>query len=257
LQAAAARSAKQGQQLSLRFDKLAVDLSNAVGRLPKSDAGKAAAALSYKLTQLGLGKASVFALRNAELALDKTIATTMAGSRALAGQLGTEVNGLVEGAETVLDTAANESDAAIDNGTLALAVITLVSLLVTVLIGWLYINRNVSTRLVNISTVMERLAQGDLSVEISASGNDEISAMARTVDVFKENALEKQRMEAEQKDAQRRAEEDRRQAMLELAQTFEESVLGIVETGIIPRPWRRNPNLPRATSRVFRRQPVN
>ncbi len=230
LQAAAARSPKQGQQLSLRFDKLAVELSNAVNRLPKSEAGKAVADLAYQLTQLGLGKGSVIALRNAELALDQDIAGTMSESRTLAGQLGAEVNGLVEGAETVLDAAASDSEVAIDNGTLALAVITIVSFLVTVLIGWLYINRNVSTRLINISAVMERLAKGDLSVEITANGNDEISAMARTVDVFKENALEKQRMEAEQKDAERRAEEDRRKAMLELAQRFEESVLGIVET---------------------------
>lgn len=230
LQAAAARSPKQGQQLSLRFDKLAVELSNAVNRLPKSEAGKTVADLAYQLTQLGLGKGSVFALRNAELALDQDIAGTMSESRTLAGQLGAEVNGLVEGAETVLDAAAGDSEVAIDNGTLALAVITIVSFLVTVLIGWLYINRNVSNRLINISAVMERLAEGDLSVEIAANGNDEISAMARTVDVFKENALEKQRMEAEQKDAERRAEEDRRKAMLELAQKFEESVLGIVET---------------------------
>jgi methyl-accepting chemotaxis protein len=230
LQAAAARTAKQGKQLSLRFDKLAVDLSNSSNRLPKGEAGKAVADLGTQLTQMGLGKDSVFALRGAELALEGAISETMTQSRVLADQLGGEVNSLVQDAETVLDTAATESDLAIENGTLALMVITAVSLVVTVLIGWLYINRNVSARLVSISGVMGRLADGDLTVEIAAEGHDEISAMARTVDVFKENALEKQRMEAEQKDAERRAAEDRRQAMLDLAKTFEESVLGIVET---------------------------
>ncbi|MDP6691743.1 MAG: hypothetical protein QF384_19775, partial [Alphaproteobacteria bacterium] len=75
----------------------------------------------------------------------------MTQSRVLADQLGGEVNSLVQDAETVLDTAATESDLAIENGTLALMVITAVSLVVTVLIGWLYINRNVSARLVSIS----------------------------------------------------------------------------------------------------------
>jgi methyl-accepting chemotaxis protein len=136
----------------------------------------------------------------------------------------------VENAETVMETASSDSEIAIETGTLALLVITLVSLAVAVLIGWLYINRSLSMRLVRTAAAMERLAGGDLSVEIAAKGHDEISAMARTVGVFKDNALEKQRIESEQKESERRADEEQRQGMLTLAQTFEDSVLGIVET---------------------------
>lgn len=230
LQATTADTLEQNEQLNRRFDKLAVDFSNTARRLPKTDAGKAVADLGYQLTEMGLGKESAFARRGAELGHDQAILETMKQSRELAGRLGLEVNALVEGAETVLDASSTDAELAIENGNLALLIITFVSLVVTVLIGWLYINRNVSVRLVTISSVMERLAGGDLTVEIAASGSDEISAMARTVSVFKDNALEKIRMEEEEHEAERRAEEERRSTMLNLANTFEQSGLGIVET---------------------------
>jgi methyl-accepting chemotaxis protein len=230
LQATAARSAKQGKELQLHFDELATGLTKAMEYLPKDDAGQAVTQLTSQLIQLGLGDDNVFAQRGIELALDEAVAGTMAKSRDLATNLGQEVNGLVTNAETVMETASGNSEQAIENGTLALTVITLISLAIAVLIGWLYINRNVSARLVNTADIMERLADGDLSVEIAATGSDEISAMARTVGVFKENALEKQRIEAEQKELEQRAGADRRKSMLDLALTFEQSVLGIVET---------------------------
>ena len=230
LQATAALSPKQASELKTRFDELSASLAKATEHLPESDAGKQAAQLATQLSGLGLGDGGVFALRDAEFKIEQSVAATMAQSRNLATSLGGEVNGLVEGAETVLEDASAASELAIKNGTLALAAITLVSLGIAVLIGWLYINRNVSARLIRTATVMERLAEGDLSVEIAATGSDEISAMARTVGVFKENALEKQRIEAEQKEQEKRAAADRREAMLELARTFEQSVLGIVET---------------------------
>ncbi|MFP6773444.1 MAG: methyl-accepting chemotaxis protein [Alphaproteobacteria bacterium] len=230
LQATAARSAAQIKALNLRSDKLSVDLSKATIRLPKNPAGKAVADLGRQLTDMGLGKSSVFALRLDELSIDKIITDSMMKSRVLAGKLSLEVNGLVEGAETVLEDASINSEQAIEIGTQALTVITVISLVIAILIGWLYINRGLSMRLVRTAEVMKRLADGDLSVEITAKGNDEISAMVRTLGVFKDNALEKQRIEEEQKQAEARAQEQRRKEMLDLAQSFEASVMGIVET---------------------------
>jgi methyl-accepting chemotaxis protein len=230
LQATAARSVAQIKALNLRSDKLSVDLSKATIRLPKNPAGKAVADLGRQLTDMGLGKSSVFALRLDELSIDKIITDSMMKSRVLAGKLSLEVNGLVEGAETVLEDASINSEQAIEIGTQALTVITVISLVIAILIGWLYINRGLSMRLVRTAEVMKRLADGDLSVEITAKGNDEISAMVRTLGVFKDNALEKQRIEEEQKQAEARAQEQRRKEMLDLAQSFEASVMGIVET---------------------------
>ncbi len=95
----------------------------------------------------------------------------------------------------------------------------------------LFIARRVSVPLSRMSDVMRQLAGGDQSVDVPCVGRaDEIGEMAASVQVFKENAVEKQRLEKEQEAAERRAEEDKRQAMNDLADNFEGSVKGVVDS---------------------------
>ena len=78
---------------------------------------------------------------------------------------------------------------------------------------------------------MANLAAGDHSIEVpSTEKRDDIGAMARTVQVFKENAIEMERLRAEQIEAEKRAQEERRQAMLKLAGDFEDSVKIVVDS---------------------------
>jgi signal transduction histidine kinase len=61
-----------------------------------------------------------------------------------------------------------------------------------------FINRNVGTSLLWLKDKMERLANGDLTVEIDeAERGDEIGAMAKAMRVFKENAQAAQLLQAE------------------------------------------------------------
>lgn len=110
-----------------------------------------------------------------------------------------------------------------------------------------------------LSDTMIVLAGGNLDAEIpNADRDDEVGDMAKSVQVFKENAIERQEMEArqrereeaererqEQEEARKREEEEqrriqeeqraeearaeRRNAMLELADKFEASVMAVVE----------------------------
>jgi methyl-accepting chemotaxis protein len=74
------------------------------------------------------------------------------------------------------------------------------------------------------------LAAGDLTAEVEGSGRgDEVGAMARAVQVFKDNGLEMRRLQAEQEELEAKAERERRAAMLALADGFEASVKGVVE----------------------------
>ncbi|MBE0529670.1 MAG: HAMP domain-containing protein [Rhodospirillales bacterium] len=76
---------------------------------------------------------------------------------------------------------------------------------------------------------MGRLADGDLKVDIPAQDRrDEIGRMAEAVKVFKDNAVEKVRLEAEQEAKDRQAETEKRAAILKLADTFEASVGHVV-----------------------------
>jgi methyl-accepting chemotaxis protein len=78
--------------------------------------------------------------------------------------------------------------------------------------------------------VMTRLADGDNTVTIAGTDRgDEIGEMAQAVQIFKDNAIEKQRLEEEQAAGALRAEEEKRQAMYALADRFERQVKDVVD----------------------------
>jgi methyl-accepting chemotaxis protein len=156
-------------------------------------------------------------------------------------------------------TELNESAVSEANTSLVIAVITLVVVLSIAGVSIYIVLFRVTKPINSISDVMIVLAGGNLDVEVPFSDRtDEIGTMAGSVQVFKENALERQRLEAEQRDReeaerQRQAEEEerarqaeeerrireeqqaeearkeRRQAMLDLADQFEASVMAVVD----------------------------
>ncbi|MDB5616345.1 methyl-accepting chemotaxis protein [Tardiphaga sp.] len=93
----------------------------------------------------------------------------------------------------------------------------------------LLLSRNISLSLTGLKDKMERLVGGDLSVDISeASRSDEVGEMAKAVQVFKNNAVAMQAMQAEQKELGAQAERQKKQLMREMADGFEARIGGIV-----------------------------
>ena len=88
---------------------------------------------------------------------------------------------------------------------------------------------NVARPLAKLEGEMRRLAEGDLS---ATSGDthrrDEVGAMATAVGVFRDNAIETQRLREAHARDQQMAEAERRASMQELAQAFLAEVDGIV-----------------------------
>ncbi|MDG4603083.1 MAG: methyl-accepting chemotaxis protein [Defluviicoccus sp.] len=77
---------------------------------------------------------------------------------------------------------------------------------------------------------MTTLASGETGIDIPGRDrSDEIGAMAQAVQVFKDNAIAKARLEAEQEEGKRRAESQQRQLMDQLAAKFEAEINGIVQ----------------------------
>ena len=75
--------------------------------------------------------------------------------------------------------------------------IALLSLLVAGLVLGGYIQRNVIRRLVALESATRAIANGRYDVELDDDGNDELSSMSRALRVFRNNALEKQRLDDE------------------------------------------------------------
>ena len=77
---------------------------------------------------------------------------------------------------------------------------------------------------------MLKLAEGELDVEIDRSGaRDEIGEMAEAMVIFKDNALEKRRLEAERL-AEQQARDRRQEATDRLTHDFNQSVEGVLQS---------------------------
>jgi methyl-accepting chemotaxis protein len=81
-----------------------------------------------------------------------------------------------------------------------------------------------------ITSAMRRLADGDNTVEISASSrSDEIGAIASAVQVFKDNALAMTRLQNEQQRLNEKAEIAKKQGMNDLADAFGKGIGTVVD----------------------------
>jgi hemerythrin-like metal-binding protein len=93
------------------------------------------------------------------------------------------------------------------------------------------IARSIVVPLAGMTNAMTELSKGNKRVEIPARDrHDEIGAMAEAMEIFKENTLRMDKMQAEQEEAKHRAEADRKKAMNKMADNFEESVGKVIET---------------------------
>jgi methyl-accepting chemotaxis protein len=93
----------------------------------------------------------------------------------------------------------------------------------------LIVVRTVVRPLRTLAVAMHEIAHGKLDVAIPGIGrHDEIGEMAAAIDVFKRNAGDRQRLEAEATEAKERNAAQRSAAMKKLADEFEAAVGGIV-----------------------------
>jgi methyl-accepting chemotaxis protein len=111
-------------------------------------------------------------------------------------------------------------DAALADGRNLSLVIGGLVLLLAMLVAW-RMNRDIAKPLAGMTGTMRRLAADDLSVEVPRTARrDEIGDMAEALAVFKENAVERQRLQSAQVDADQ-ASAQRRAAVQEMAATVE------------------------------------
>lgn len=92
------------------------------------------------------------------------------------------------------------------------------------------IGRGITLPIKGMTSVMRLLAEGNLTVDVPSLDNkDEVGQMARAVEVFKDNAIKVKAMQADQAKAEERAAAERKKAMLDMADRFEASVMGVVK----------------------------
>jgi methyl-accepting chemotaxis protein len=97
-------------------------------------------------------------------------------------------------------------------------------------LAWIVSQSGVVKPIRRIVEALGRLAKGDLDVEVyGADRKDEVGDIAKTMQVFKDTALEARRMAADEAEA--RAERERRAAKVdELTRDFDKAVSGVLES---------------------------
>jgi methyl-accepting chemotaxis protein len=107
----------------------------------------------------------------------------------------------------------------------------LAGVLLGVAIGVLLGHRGISRPIGRIVECLERLVKNDVAVEIYGQGRrDEIGQLAAAAQAFKESLLRSQALERQTRETELRAAEEKRSSMNRLANTFESSVKGVVQT---------------------------
>ena len=176
----------------------------------------------------------------AYLALDGKFLATADATAAVAlyrGTMRTEFNRFQDVLQAVITLNVNHAKQAGDLGAAlgqsghswVLIVLGLTAALTT-LIGGAAI-RGIAMPIRAMTTAMRRLAENDLSVEIYGTGRgDEIGAMAKAVAVFKQNAVARARLEAEQTQQAQRAAEEKRTALVGMAEKIETETTSALES---------------------------
>ena len=101
---------------------------------------------------------------------------------------------LVDGAGQYADANLASTVGSFDQGRVLLATICVISVVAATLTAWVWVGNGVLRRLSRVSDRMRSMAQGDLEAPVPEVGRDEIGELARALEVFRQHALEVQRL---------------------------------------------------------------
>jgi len=110
------------------------------------------------------------------------------------GELGALVDDLVARASLQARTAADDSSALTRLGTWLVLGVSVIALVSAFTIGWKFFGERLLARVRHLSNAMSEMSKGDLEVEVKISGNDEVTDMAGSLEVFRQHAVEVQRL---------------------------------------------------------------
>ena len=175
-----------------------------------------------KLRPFAVGDDSVPALRRREIVSIVEGTKLLSENAELSKSLTAKVAGLTVAASKDIADANAKALSVLRFSTWVLVIAVILSLISSVLIGWLYVGRNVVARLTTLSGAMRAIVGGRRDIAIPARGSDEIAEMARAVEVFRDNAIALDQFMAEQEQAAVRLEKVVEERTHELSQSVAE-----------------------------------
>jgi GAF domain/His Kinase A (phospho-acceptor) domain/HAMP domain len=178
--------------------------------------------LTGRIRTLAFGPDAILAIRGRELDLVSRAEKLIGENADLSVRLTAAVDRLVWEAETDVSDSAGSAVSVQRLSARVLLVFAALSLLSSVLIVWLYVGRNLIRRLMRLNSGMLAIAGGSHHTPIDVSGGDEVAEMARVVEVFRKNTLERDELLAEKAQAAERLEQQVKERTADLARSVEE-----------------------------------
>lgn len=120
-----------------------------------------------------------------------------ADNQQLAARLGGIAQDMLASSQDFAASTAKDSQQALKAGLYVLVVTSLIAVVLSSLIVWLYVERGVVRQLTAVSTAMRRLTQGDLNVEMKEEGAPELRSLAAAVVAFRNESQHRRNLETE------------------------------------------------------------
>jgi signal transduction histidine kinase/CheY-like chemotaxis protein len=136
------------------------------------------------------GPKSIVRARGDELAVLAEGEKLVAENKELSRKLTAAVDRLVAAADIEIAAAGHEAVTVQRYGTAVVLGAALLSLVSSVLIVWLYVDRSLLARLAGLSQSMLAIAGGNLRASLPSAGHDEIGRMAEALRSFRDTAIE-------------------------------------------------------------------
>ena len=152
------------------------------------------APLTDSLFRFGIADQGALDLLASRLETHRVQRELLAQNRGIAVDLLAEVDAFVDSVNANVENAALQSAQAVFTGKVILAAISGVSVGGALLIAYLFIGRVLLNRLEHLSVRMRDMAEGDLETEVEVRGHDEVTEMSEALEVFRQHALEVQRL---------------------------------------------------------------
>ena len=192
-----------------------------------------AAGIDPSVASLGDGQ-GVFAVRGQQLALLERAAELSVSFDDVSASLDDSVSALLSTAGAQSATALGSAVNTFDQGRLILTLISIVSVVAATLASWIWVGNGMVRRLSRMSERMRNMAGGDLETPVPEVGEDEIGELANALEVFRQQALEVQRLNLVEKlyGELRIANEELKQMQARLVAQEKLAALGELVSGV-------------------------
>ena len=182
------------EPLRERFESTVGDARRALDSLIQHPSHNELTNVFQDLLSVGRRLNNGFDLHGRELAIHEELSAILQHNQTLGVDIVARVKEFVNNSSVATIEMASEATAVTATSATLLLIFNIVSIGGAILLGWFLVQRRLIRRLSRLSSQMKQMAGGKLETEISTDGHDEIAQLAQSLEVFRSNALEVQRL---------------------------------------------------------------